>query len=159
MTSPYMGTLIPVNRDYSTAWSPRRGFSPTTSQKTSGSTKASTDALLNELGIPESPRSHKNMWKAILVGFLVVAVLALLVLASWTLISIRQGLGNHTGTLNAIHGDVVQIKTLTRQVHGYQEASAEGKTEVDKLLVLAGQEVSALNAKLHVLCDKVGANC
>lgn len=66
---------------------------------------------------------------------------------------------NHAGTLSAIHADVKQLKKLTDQVHKYQEESAQGKTEVGKLLILAGQEVAALNAKLNVLCVKVGANC
>ena len=92
---------------------------------------------------------------AAFVGVVAAGFTFLSVVGFLTLTDVANAQANHSGTLNAIHSDVVQVKALTKQVHGYQEASAEGKTQVDKLLVEAGQVSNKLLADMdaHLLRD------
>lgn len=166
MTTHFMGTSIPVNRDYSTAWSPRNGFSPTTSPKTSASTRTSTDGLLNELGIPDQPRSRKNLWKAIGIGVVVTINVAVLVFSLWILVAVRHTQTLHNGTLNAIHGVAVQSHDLGMQNHQLlvrikndEAALASATQTVDKILGEAGTTSQALLAGLHQLCVAQHLTC
>jgi hypothetical protein len=87
------------------------------SRRTVVSMPSSTDALLNELGVPQPPRSKRSVWIGIGVGFAVIVLTALLVLAIVSIISTRQLADSNYAVAHSNRVEIAQLKAATSTVN------------------------------------------